>query len=369
MILALKGRNINPNQKTMSKKKKGYHMTSIPQTISEKLENFLKNCEIKNIDELLKQLPSKKEMSLEHIFIAVYCIISDFTNMAGGEPIIRHSNNKYPQFTDAEVLTIEIVGQLAKKDSQSAWYRYVRKNYLCLFPQLCSRTRYVRRVFQLQKLTEYFQQNLCTMLAANYSKHLLIDSFPIELCNMQRLKNSSQPFESYGANYGYCAAKKLHYYGFKCHIVSDLRGIPIFICLTRASMSDLQAFEFVVEQMFQHSIVKGQTFYIGDKGYVGKEFHEKMEKIYGVTLLSMQREYKSTKYGQSPLNEFLKKVRKLIESTINLFSVELHAGTTKRRTFKGLANSLLIKLASFNLANFFNFLMDEPLLEITNFVY
>jgi hypothetical protein len=177
----------------------------------------------------------------------------------------------------------------------------------------------------------FFQQNLCSLLAATYSTELLVDSFPIELCNIQRLKSSSQPFEAYGANYGYCAAKKLYYYGFKCHIVSDLRGVPIFICLTPASMSDLHAFEFVVTQMIEQYILKGKTIYLGDKGYVGQKFQQKIQERYGVTLLSMQRERQQAKYGESPGNELLKKIRKIIETTIELFSVEWNAGTTEHR--------------------------------------
>ena len=83
----------------------------------------------------------------------------------------------------------------------------------------------------------------------------------------------------------------------------------------------------------------------------------------------MEREYKKAKYGPSPLNEFIQKIRKIIETTINLFSVELKAGRTKRRTIKGLVTSIMTKLAAFNLANFLNYLLDEPLLEVKSFVY
>ena len=59
----------------------------------------------------------------------------------------------------------------------------------------------------------------------------------------------------------------------------------------------------------------------------------------------------------------------LVETSINLFSVELNAGRTKRRTIKGLITSLITKLAAFNLANFLNYLLEEPLLELKSFVY
>ncbi len=325
--------------------------------------------EVKNIDQLLKILPGKEKLDMELLFIIVYCVISDFIDLIGGPQHLRRSNNNNPEFTDAEVITIVLVGQLAGENSQRAWYRYVRKNYIKLFPSLCSRTRFTRREAKLHHLICYFQQNLCYLLSASDSREFLVDSFPLEICNIQRLASSSQPFEYAGANFGYCAAKKRRYYGFKCHIVTDLRGVPIFITLTNAAASDLHSFESVVEQMISLGIIKREKIYIGDKGYVGQDFGNYIFRTYGVKLVSMQREYKKKEYGPSALNQLLQKTRKIIETTINLFSVEINAGRTKRRTIKGLITSIMSKLAAFNIANFFNSLLGEPLLEIKSFVY
>jgi len=49
-----------------------------------------------------------------------------------------------PEFTDIEVITLNVVGQMFT-DSQKAWHRFVKKNYLSLFPKLISRSRYHRR--------------------------------------------------------------------------------------------------------------------------------------------------------------------------------------------------------------------------------
>lgn len=339
------------------------------ENIAEKLQNLLKRSNLKTIEELLKQIPNKENMSMEYLFIAVYCVVNNFIDSIGGQRRLRSSNNNNPQFTDSEIMTIALVGHLAQQDSQNAWHNYVRKNFLYLFPNLCTRTCYLRRLARLHEIFCYFQKNLCSILDANTTLELVIDSFPLELCNMQRLAQSSQPFQYDGANFGFCSSKKLHYYGFKCHIVSDLRGIPIFVCLTSASMSDLRAFEFVVAQMFEQHIIKSPVVYIADKGYVGKNFQAKIQQIYGITLLSMEREYLRHLYGASPLNEFLKPIRKIIETSINLFSIGFHAGRTKCRTIKGLAISLISKLSAFNLANFFNYLMDTPILAVKGFVF
>jgi hypothetical protein len=196
------------------------------------LNNLSATRNIKDIKDLLNIFPQKDELNIEQLFTIVYCLVNDFLTSIGGQKSLRTSNNNNPLFTDDEIITINIVGQLSAQNSQSAWFRYVRKNYQYLFPQIPQRSQYVKRSFRLQNTTCFLQQYLVNLTGANCGKEFLIDSFPIELCNIQRLKNSSQPFQYDGASFGYCASKKLHYYGFKCHLVTDLRGIPIFLCLT-----------------------------------------------------------------------------------------------------------------------------------------
>jgi hypothetical protein len=313
-------------------------------------------------------LGPKEELSLEDLFFVVYYITNEFLSSIGGQQALRASNNNNPKFTDSEIMTINIVGQLAGQNSQSAWFRYVRKNYMYLFPNISQRSQYVKRSFRLKSITCFLQQYLVNKTHANCSREFIVDSFPISLCNLQRLKNSSQPFEYDGASFGYCASKKLHYYGYKCHLVTDLRGVPVFLCLTGAHMSDLRAFEFVISQMLEQNIAKKNTIYIGDKGYVGKNFQEHILQYFGVELLSIQRQY-DKELEESPINSLLKKSRKLIETSINVFAQELHANWTNRRSIKGLACSLLDKLTAFNIASFLNLLLERPLLRVKGFVY
>ena len=337
-------------------------------SLSEKVNILLNTKKVKDIKELLNTFSEKEKLSIEELFIVIYCVINDFFTSIGGQKALRLSNNNNPKFTDDEIITINLVGQLSGQNSQSAWFKYVYKNYQDLFPQICQRPQYVKRSFRLQKITCFIQQYLVHLTGANCGKEFIIDSFPLELCNMQRLKSSSQPFEYDGASFGYCAAKKLHYYGFKCHLVTDLRGIPVFLCVTSAHMSDLRAFEFVISEMFKHKIVNSSTIYLGDKGYVGEDFRNNIEQLFDIKLVSMQRQYNKN-LEEHPINTLIKKSRKLIETSINLLAKELHANETKRRSIKGLSSSLIDKVTAFNMASLLNLLLDQPLLRIKGFVY
>ena len=133
-------------------------------------------------------------------------------------------------------------------------------------------------------------------------------------------------------------------------------------------MSDLHAFEFVIDEMLKYKIVKSNTIYIGDKGYVGKEFQNKIEKEYSVKLCPMERNYNKG-FGESAINGLLKKSRKIIETSINLIAEELNGGRTKRRSIKGLVSSFIQKITAFNMANLFNYFLEKPILHIKSFVY
>ena len=44
--------------------------------------------------------------------------------------------------SDAEIITISIVGEMMGVDSETAWHSSVKKNYSYLFPHLCCRIRH-----------------------------------------------------------------------------------------------------------------------------------------------------------------------------------------------------------------------------------
>jgi hypothetical protein len=106
----------------------GIKPSQLKETVIEKTQRLLAGTIFASTDELLQQLPSKDAMSLEDVFIAVYCNVSNFIANLGGQRCLRHSHNNDPEFTDAEVMTIELVRHLAEQNSQNAWLRHVRKN-------------------------------------------------------------------------------------------------------------------------------------------------------------------------------------------------------------------------------------------------
>ena len=97
----------------------------------------------------------KDTMSLDDLFCMTFCVIDDYyTMLIGAQANLRYSPNGNPAFADSEVITLALVAELKGENSERAWWRFVSKNYRHLFPHLCSRTRYGRRLRKLKLVIE-----------------------------------------------------------------------------------------------------------------------------------------------------------------------------------------------------------------------
>ncbi len=279
----------------------------------------------------------------------------------------RKSPNKEPKFSDSEVITIAIVGELAGHKSRNGWHNQVRKNHRELFPDLCDRSRYERRIKRLAVAMEQIRQHLLFLMNVDLSRLRVVDSFPVTLCHLRRVSSSTQPFEYY-ASFGYCAAKKEHFYGFKVHLITDTNGVPVAYLLTAGHVHDSKGLAFlladiaVLDKFLPHLIS-----IFGDKGYVGKDYANNLKSCFGVEMLALSREYEKD-LPVSAYNELVGKARKIIETTISLFTGSFNAASTFTRSIAGFVTNLIAKITAFNLANYLNMLLAQPILHISSFV-
>lgn len=311
-------------------------------------------------------LPVKAEMKLDDLFTAVYCVVEESYRLLFGAPAtLRRSNNGHPDFTDAEILTIALVGELQGEDSQRTWHGKVHKSWRFLFPRLCDRTRYGRRLRRLRGPLAQLQQHLCFLVGASQDRYQVVDSFPLSLCHLRRVNGSTQPF-AYYASTGYCASKKEHYYGMTIQLLCDLRGIPTFLVCTPAHAHDLVGFEALVQDLADTGWAGLTLVVVADKGYVGHDFIAQVKQHYGIELMPIPRHYNKG-VPVSALSRLIQKSRRQIETTIGQLADQMHIESTRTRSLAGLLTALLTKITAFDLAVYFNQLLGEPPLQIKDF--
>src|SRR5215217_1892581 len=96
-------------------------------------------------------------MDLNTFIIAVFCLIDDRI-----EDRALRARGPLPRLSDAEVLTIEIVGEFLGLDTDEAIFRYFRRHYGEWFPALgeVHRTTFARQAANLWKIKERLWQEL-----------------------------------------------------------------------------------------------------------------------------------------------------------------------------------------------------------------
>jgi len=310
----------------------------------------------------------KASWDMEEVFTIVLTVVDDaYKKLFVNQAYFRRSPNAAPAFTDSEVLTLALVQELAGYESQHAWWEYVNKNYRYLFPKLCDRTRYGRRLRRLRTGLELLRRQFVFLTGADLNQLRVVDSFPISLCHLRRLSGSTRPFE-YWASVGYCASKKESFYGLRLHVMTDARGIVVGYVLSAGHVHDTKGLAFLLTDLAQiEPLLERAITLLGDKGYVGAQLAQQLKAEFGVELLAMQREYEP-EYGPTAYNELVGAARKIVETTISVLTGVMHANWTYARSLQGLLTNLVAKVTALTLGNYLNLLMGEPVLQVSSIV-
>ncbi len=97
--------------------------------------------------------------SIEEFIIAIFCCIDDWLKqMTQGRPL--RQKGFAPALGDSEVMTMEMVGEYLGIDADKAIWQYFRRHWLSLFPQLTSRSTFVRQAANLWQYKGHLQQQV-----------------------------------------------------------------------------------------------------------------------------------------------------------------------------------------------------------------
>jgi hypothetical protein len=149
-------------------------------------------------------------------------------------------------------------------------------------------------------------------------------------------------------------------------LLCDLRGLPTFLVATPAHAHDWVGFEALIQDLAEAGLTDLALLVVADKGDVGADVIRQVKTNYGIELMPIPRHYDKS-LPVSAGSQLLRKSRRQIETTIGQCADQMHFEWTRARSLKGLMTSLVAKITAFNLANYFNQLLGEPLLQIKEF--
>ena len=156
-------------------------------------------------------------------------------------------------------------------------------------------------------MLEILRRKWVKQLGGTDALSLVIDTKPIPVMGYRRSKRHSD-FEG-SADYGYCAARKLKYFGYKLVMLSTIDGIPIAYDLVSANTDERQAVEGIL------TLVCGCDIY-GDKGFIGQEWQQQITELTGNRIWTISR-CNQHQQASSNLKRLISRIRQRIEGVFH----------------------------------------------------
>lgn len=253
------------------------------------------------------------------------------------------------KFSDEEAITLYLYGVIEGHRTIEAIHRYAQKHLKKWFPHLPGYKAFDHRMNQLHDIFVPFVHLLCDeLLGTQAAVQLtgLTDSMPIIMAQRGRRFHAKVAPEIATKN-GYCATKKLHYYGVKLHVVAHRQkgALPIPVCLglTDAGMHDRKAFEQILPALPEAML----------QCYADKAYQVEAEAIHQeqhVTLLTPVKKEKGQQFLDAAdqwLSTAISQVRQPIESLFNWINEKTGIQiASKVRSYQGLMVHVFGKLVA-----------------------
>jgi hypothetical protein len=199
-------------------------------------------------------------VDLEEFMIAVYCLIDELLRELHAHPDWSRVRRRGPApiLADAEVLTMEAVGEFLGLDQDTAIYRYFRQEHPGWFPALgrIHRTTFVRQAANLWVVKEQVWGRLLERLPHDPTLSC-VDSVPTPVCRFGRAYTCSR-FRGQAA-FGRDPGSKATIYGFRHHLRICWPGVVAALSIAPANVHDRD----LVPELVEGAV--GQV--LGDRNY------------------------------------------------------------------------------------------------------
>ena len=322
--------------------------------------------------------------NLELFVIAVYCLIADLPAarcLAQAGELYPHFCQSYgkprqagfdPVLTDAECLTIELVGHFIGYPTQKQLYEQIRERFCTWFPNLKDRTAFLRQSANLWQVKAILHQQLVQRLGGHHAPCQIIDTLPIPICHLQRrwrrkIFKTDPIFDFPQPTKGYCAAKKEAYFGFKGGLRITHYGLIVHAPLLQAYGHDSRCREELLGGVAPH------TFVLGDTAFLDLDWQKECQENHSVRVLTPIKSNMKPNLQRQPfiLPAAGKALRRLIETvylpvrctqTGAQLTERFHIARMKVRDAWHLQNLWITKILTHTICVFLNIqLQRDPL--------
>jgi len=247
------------------------------------------------------------------------------------------SRGPAPLLSDVELLTAEIFAEFQGFDEDKHIWRYIRDHWKGWFPMIGSYKNFTKHSANLMIIKNRLVERLCE--PACEDTYFAVDGVPIRVCRFARAK-SCKLFPQEAA-FGYCAAQKENYYGFRGVFVASDTGKICAANLVPANCDERQALLDMPLKMQGHML--------GDKGFIGKEFQKTLDEQYHIKMHTPLRSNMEDTRPKALVKLIMNK-RRYIETIIGKLVEQFSIAVVKARDIWHLSSRFYRKIIAYNLA-------------------
>ena len=284
--------------------------------------------------------------------IKLYCAVCQMYCSITARDCQRQSNNFRPKFSDEECITISLWGIANQKFEVKAVYDFIKDYWEGWFPDLPSYQNFNRRVCNLCGIFEQIAAYMITESGIDFFVlDYILDSMPVIVANEKRSGTAKTAGEL--CNKGYCASKKMYYYGVKLHalVQKQYQALPNLFAawVTPASEADLSSAE---ENL---GFIRDINLFC-DKAYICKAWKAELTRR-NVTIVTPEKLKKgetdvkigniTLKPGNNLMNSVVSSIRQPIESFFSWVQEKTNIEKASRvRSVNGLLSFIFARLAA-----------------------
>ena len=267
-------------------------------------------------------------------------ILKELTKISGH--IKTTKQIRLPKMSDLELVALNITAEYMSINSELQLFRCISGTVL---DGKIERSVYNKRKRKLLPYIEKIRETLSGKFA-DFTDVFIVDSTPIEICKISRANRSAIcATDEIKPSFGYCAAQKSRYFGYKLHAVCDKNGIFHSFDFSPANVHDVNYLNDIKEN-FQNCLL------IGDRGYISKEIQM---DLFNYSRINLSVPMRKNQHNFVEFSRTKSKIRKRIETNISQLCGQFTINTNFAKTFQGLATRIVSKITSFTMIQYLNF--------------
>ena len=256
--------------------------------------------------------------------------------------ITSNKQIRLPKLSDLELVALNITAEYMSINSELQLFRCISGTVL---DGKIERSVYNKRRRKLFPYIEKIRETLSSKFS-DFTDVFIVDSTPIEICKISRANRSAIcSTEEVKPAFGYCAAQKSRYFGYKLHAVCDKNGIFHSFDFTPANVHDVNYLNDIKGNL-QNCLL------IGDRGYISKEFQV---DLFNYSRINLSVPMRKNQHDFVEFSKMKSKIRKRIETNISQLCGQFTININFAKTFQGLATRIVSKITSFTMIQYLNF--------------